>query len=152
MSTITTTTNLYRFGELSDKAKEAARDWWREAEAQDPAWHEEHAGSIRAARKFIRSYEYADTLAGLYETVRAFRTAGERCPWTGYYADEVAIDAILEAERGEVEDLGRLVRHVEDAMSESWDDEVEDRMEDENVDKSIRASGCEFTGNGCFAG
>lgn len=32
---ITKTINLYTFDELSDKAKEKAREWWRESEAQD---------------------------------------------------------------------------------------------------------------------
>ena len=32
--TITTTTTVYKFDELSDKAKEKARDWWRETETE----------------------------------------------------------------------------------------------------------------------
>lgn len=45
------TVTLYTFEELSDKAKERARQWWRDASAQDEFWD-----SI---------YEDADTVAGL---------------------------------------------------------------------------------------
>lgn len=35
MRTLTTTRELYQFAELDDDAKERARDWWRNLEAQD---------------------------------------------------------------------------------------------------------------------
>lgn len=35
MRTVTTTTNVYQFAELSDNAKEKARDWWRGAGGVD---------------------------------------------------------------------------------------------------------------------
>jgi len=34
----TTTRNLYEFQELNDKAKEKARDWWRDASMHDEWW------------------------------------------------------------------------------------------------------------------
>ena len=34
----TTTRTLYKFDELSDEAKEKARDWYREAGAGDQWW------------------------------------------------------------------------------------------------------------------
>jgi hypothetical protein len=38
MRTETTTRNLYHFQELNDKAKEKARDWWRNASMHDEWW------------------------------------------------------------------------------------------------------------------
>lgn len=38
METICTT--VYQFDELSDSAKEKARDWWRRAESEDNSWSE----------------------------------------------------------------------------------------------------------------
>lgn len=40
MRTETTTRTLYQYDELNDKAKEKARDWWREASANDTIWQE----------------------------------------------------------------------------------------------------------------
>lgn len=37
---ITKTTNLYTFNELSDSAKERARQWWREGSSDDAFWSE----------------------------------------------------------------------------------------------------------------
>ena len=45
MRTETVTYNLYTFEELSDKAKEKARDWWREG--SDYGWHDESRASIK---------------------------------------------------------------------------------------------------------
>ena len=38
MRTETTTRNLYQFQELNEKAKDNARDWWRNASIQDEWW------------------------------------------------------------------------------------------------------------------
>jgi hypothetical protein len=50
--TTTIETTVYTFAELSDSAKEKARDWYREGNADDSFWRE----SV---------YEDADTIAGL---------------------------------------------------------------------------------------
>lgn len=155
MRTETITRNLFTFDELSDKAKEVARDWWRECEAQDPAWVNEHSDSLRAALEFVRSYRYSHTIEDLYATAKAWRsenTPDSRCcPWTGYCADETAIDAILEACADGVEDLDTLEGLVDDAMSKAWEDEQEYAMLAENVDENIRANGYEFTESGKIA-
>jgi len=83
---------VYLFDALpTDKAKEKARDWWRECEAQDPAWLDEWRDSTEAARAFVRSYNRADTLADMFATVKALRaenTPDSRCcPWTGFCAE-----------------------------------------------------------------
>lgn len=49
----TKTVNLYTFDELSDKAKERARDWWRELEAQDFGGFDEINEPIETAAKIL---------------------------------------------------------------------------------------------------
>lgn len=149
----TVTTNIFTFDELSNKAKEAARDWWRECEGQDPSWFDEHAGSLRAALKFIRSYKYADTLVDLYKTVEGFRSdPSKTCPWTGYCADAVAIAAIITAQSDGEDDIDRVQTYVERAMTQAWEAEVEYQMRADNVDESIRANEYEFTEAGGLRG
>lgn len=50
---ITKTVNLFTFGELSDKAKEKARDWFRECEAQDFGGHGELNEPAETAAKLL---------------------------------------------------------------------------------------------------
>ena len=49
----TKTINLFTFDELSDKAKEHAREWWRECEAQDFGGHGELNEPIETAAKLL---------------------------------------------------------------------------------------------------
>lgn len=55
-------TQVYHFDQLSDEAKEKARDWWRGCEAEDPAWAEERRESLEAFCKMfpmeVRGWEY----------------------------------------------------------------------------------------------
>lgn len=41
-------TPVYHFDQLSDEAKEKAREWWRNLEANDPAWAAERRDSLDA--------------------------------------------------------------------------------------------------------
>lgn len=58
----TITTDVYHFEQLSDEAKEKARDWWRQAEAEDPAWANERRESLEAfCKEFpieVKGWEY----------------------------------------------------------------------------------------------
>lgn len=55
-------TKVYHFDQLSDEAKEKARDWWRQAEAEDPAWANERRESLEAfCKEFpieVKGWEY----------------------------------------------------------------------------------------------
>lgn len=61
------TTEVFYFDQLSDSAKEKARDWWRQLEAQDPSWHKENKESLDEFCKWFpinaRSWEY-DQVSG----------------------------------------------------------------------------------------
>lgn len=68
---------VYYFDQLSDSAKEKARDWWRQMEASDPAWAGERRDTLDAfCKEFpveVRdwSYDYCN-----YQ-MRKLWTAGE---------------------------------------------------------------------------
>ena len=49
----TTTRELFTFGELSDKAKETARDWWRECEQAEFGAHGDLMESAETAAKLL---------------------------------------------------------------------------------------------------
>lgn len=49
----TKTVNLYQFNELTDAAKEKAREWWRECEAQDFGAHGELTESFETAGRLL---------------------------------------------------------------------------------------------------
>jgi len=49
----TKTINLYQFDELSDKAKERARDWWRQCEASEFGAHGDLMEAPETAAKII---------------------------------------------------------------------------------------------------
>lgn len=142
-------TKVYTFNELTDAAKEVARSWWRTCEASDPAWADEHAESVRAARKFLASYRCAGTVDDMKACAEGFRADPKQCcPWTGYMADEQAIDSILESlEDGET-DVDRIISRMEAHMDRMWGKECDYQMEDSCVDENILANEYEFTANG----
>ena len=146
MRTITTTTNLYPFAELSDKAKGKARAWLREREAQDPPWLYEYRKSKRAALAFIQSFSRQDSLSALYAETEDLRAdPAKSCPWTGYSMDEVAIDAILEAKNQGCAGLNQVCDRVEKSLAAAWDKEIEYTMSEENIDETLISNGYEFT-------
>jgi hypothetical protein len=151
MRTITTT--LYLFDELpTEKAKEKARDWWRNLEAQDPAWRDEHNDSVEAALKFIDEHcaDYAtdeEAVAAVLKAAEELKKNTDGCPWTGYCGDATAIEEIIKACDG-----ARSVRNVRGrfvlAMEREWDKEFSYSMEAEHVDDNMRANEYEFTEDG----
>lgn len=46
-------TEVFYFDQLSDKAKEKARDWWRDCEASDPSWAQERRESLEGFCKVM---------------------------------------------------------------------------------------------------
>lgn len=75
-------TQVFKFSELTDAAKEKARDWWRQCEAQDNSWSE---GVISDADQIA-------TLMGIDIKRRTFKTMGggtgsEPCIyWSGFWS------------------------------------------------------------------
>ena len=48
MNKLTVTTEVYQFDELTEQAKEVAREWWRESTYSNGfAWSEEYINSVK---------------------------------------------------------------------------------------------------------
>lgn len=153
---------VYEFDELpTDKAKEAARDWWRDCERSDPAWAHEHAQSLREAIKWVKQstpqdmdgIEYVEAVAAYAEAIGML---SGNCPFTGYCGDETALDPVRKM-IADFKGTGKpcdyvcadwLCGTIRDAMEQAWEEECEADMEDENVDENIRANDYEFTEHG----
>lgn len=136
-------TNLYTFDELSPSAKEKALEYGRNLLGEDPPCLDEHSNSYHAANKFFDSYDnspVADLKAG------ALSIRG-KCYLTGYWADEYAIDGILEG--CELYDsVDEVMRFMRRHMNTEWDKEVASNLEDENVSEFLMINGYEFTESG----
>jgi hypothetical protein len=173
MRTETTTRTLYMFDELSDKAKDKAREWWR-AGALDYAWWEfifEDAESIGlkikefdldrrlgATGEFFRcTVEVAERIKENHgETCETYATA------TAFLKErETFMDG---AEKDEYGDLAtyKLEGELEDIENDFLKSLLEDYaimlqrehdylLEDEQVDESIMSNDYEFTEDGKIA-
>jgi len=152
----TINTMVYEFDELSDKAKDKAREWYRNG-ALDYDWWDsvyEDAGQIGlkitgfdldrsrgATGHFTKTAEdvCALILAKHGETCETLKTAKE---WeadvtrAGADADKY-VDACDEFERALLEDYSIMLQHEYDYL-----------LSNEQVDESIRLNGYTFTGEG----
>jgi hypothetical protein len=144
----TITLSLYKFDELpTETAKEVARWWWKKLEADGPAWRDEHYKSAYEARKFIESYRMWDGVSGLKKAATDLLANSDGCPWTGYCADNTALDVIIKA-CDKYSDIPSIQDSVRSAMNEAWETECESAMQNEHVDDCIIANDYEFLENG----
>jgi hypothetical protein len=122
---------IYKFDELPDeKARERAREWWRNLECNDPAWQSEHFASMNAILNHCE-------VMGLSEVIRL----SEELAFTGYRADAIFAD-----HAPSVMPLPSLIKKwYEDA----WNKEFNDRMmSNEYIHDALRANEYEFYENG----
>lgn len=75
------TVNLYQFSELEERAKERARDWWRNASSGDNSWSEHTVEDFGDVLKAC-GYDYVNSAEYIDETIAAneyeFTADGER--------------------------------------------------------------------------
>lgn len=136
---------LYLIDELpTEAAKEAARDWWRTLEAQNPTWAGEHCDSRDAALDAIEDLD-AFTAEDLPAQVRNILDASQNCAWTGYCADGVLWDNMKDWKPGDDIPTRSEVRGW---YERAWEQEMESRMEADAVDENLRANEYEFTEDG----
>ena len=116
------------FNELSDAAKEVARDWWRTAERSYPAWLDEHHDSMKAALKHRSD-------------ANALKDSAEG-NWTGYTADGVFAD--------NWDGTGDVPAEcvIRSWYADAFESELESRMSVEYVDDAILANDYEFYESG----
>lgn len=165
------TTKIYTFDELSDKAKEKARDWYREHALDYDWWDHVYDDAERVGLKIEafdldrEGYVDAEFMASAEETAHKIETEhGETCATfktaKGYLKkrDEL-IDAWPKDENGDFEnecqldvELDILDHEFLDSLQEDYrvilEKEMEWLMSDECIDDNMTANGYEFTADG----
>jgi hypothetical protein len=169
----TTTRALYKFDELSDKAKDKARDWWKEVALGYEWWDFIYEDAERVGLKITGFDLYRSCgatgeffLCPVEVAGRIKENHGETCET---YAIATAFlkerEAFMDgAEKDEYGDLatykleGELEDIEEDFLKSLLEDyalmlqrEYEWRREDEQVEEEIRANDYEFTEAGEIA-
>jgi hypothetical protein len=175
MKTITKTINIYSFDELSDKAKDNARDWFREVCQHEQWWEHIYDDAERVGLRLTTFdldrnrhakgefcvFGGAEQCAGLIlkehgKDCETFKTAKQ------FVADLKKLNAEIEAvdgddetnceyelwqdKRGELCD--EFLRSILEDYSIILQKEIEHLYSDESVDENIRINEYEFTESG----
>lgn len=130
--------DVFRFDELSDRAKDRAREWY--AQGGYP-WADEVGGSLRACIGWIRSSSIEEM-----ESIPYGPKAD--CPWTGYCADADLSDAVIDAIRDGETDKEAMVRVAEEAAEAHAERDWESMLEDDALAETCEANGYEFYEDG----
>lgn len=164
-------TKVYQYDELSDKAKEKARDWFREASSGYEWWESTYEDAENVGIKISGfdigrgSYCKGKFISGSEETAHKIeKEHGETCGTykkaRAYLAErDRIIDAAPKDESGDVENEGDLDAALDEADADFLRDILEDyriilskeyefQQSDETIAENIRANEYEFTENG----
>lgn len=151
----TETIEIFKFDELSDGAKEKARDWWRQASAGDWAWMNESRQSIEAfldhfgltlSKWEIDAWSYGFTLTVENSHVRGVKLRDfnrDNTP-TGYILD-CALWMTFYDEFKRTGDAKHAVGAAVHAGFAEWRDDLESQQSDEYTDDVLTANEYEFT-------
>lgn len=121
MQTITKVTNVYKFDELSEDAKETARDWARGIDDLY-GWHDDNVQSLKEFAKWVQGKaDYSISLVG-------YSSAKVRI--SGYH------DSIWNSETEEEEDI--LLEEISGDVLLHW--------LNDNIETIKSEGGCPFTG------
>jgi hypothetical protein len=167
----TETINIYTFDELSDKAKDRARDWWRQGALDYDWWDCVYANAERMGLKITsfdtgRSCEIEGNFIGTPEETAEKILAEDGEGWAGLVAEACAYRKTL-AEfmaTAEKDEDGELATYALEADREDIDkeflyallqgflselrDEAEHLQSDEVADEMLVANDYEFTEDG----
>jgi len=168
----TTTRNLYTFDELTDEAKENARNWWREGALNDEWYDFIYEDAERIGVK-ITEFDLGRADYCKLHVMDTEHTArliidqhGEECETyktaTDYLATrEALIEGAERDEDGEIDEyaldeaLDEVDAEFVKSLAEDYrimlDKGCEWYFSDENVDESIRCNEYEFTEDGRIA-
>ncbi len=130
----TETIKIYQFSELSEKAKQVAREWWLDCELQDPAWFSEHFESMKCAVEAVSEYNY---------NKQKVLEDSENCNWTGYCADAILADWVKKNDG-----IIPSPRAIEALYQDAWQNELDSRCEPDYIDEQIEANEYEFLESG----
>jgi len=153
----TKTIELYTFEELSEKAKETARNWWRDG--LDFAWGEESLDSIRA---FCTEFgaQLTDWNIGPHSPLD-YTVKAENQNFRGRKLKEFNRDAmptgycldcdLYQTFYDEFKRTGSAKKAFEEVIEagfKAWRTDMESQLEDEYIDDCLVANEYEFTKEG----
>lgn len=158
----TITKNVYLFSELSEPAKEKARDWWR-GRGFEYSWSMESRASIKAFCDLF-DVDLVDYSISAYCPVdyTTNRKTHHFCGWnkkrvnaipdflTGYCLDQDLV-LTLKKEFGQHGDLKAAFESAIHAGFTAWRDDMEYQLSDDAVDETLIANEYEFYENGGLA-
>jgi len=143
-------TKVYLFDELTDDAKEKARDWWREGGLdQEDAWDSVREDAEQVGLKITSLDDYRNNegkfIVSASDTVRLIKeNHGEHCDTfkTALKYSSLLVDQ--EDEDTAYEFLDDLLEDYRIMLNK----EIEYRYSDESVDENLRCNEYTFTENG----
>lgn len=154
------TKTVYLFSELSDRAKEKAREWWRQG---DPtAWDDDSLDSIKAfCTEFgvtLRDYSVAPYSRPTYSVDadnsnfrgRKLREFNRDAMPTGYCLDCPLWQTFCD-EWKKTGDPKQSFDSALHAAFNEWRDDREYQLSDESIDETIEANEYEFDEKGAVA-
>lgn len=171
MRTVSKTYDIYKFGELSEKAKDRVRDWFR---SFDFPWADEYMASLKALAKHfcgklsdwqidwegysyssakfdmpeLEEAEIAELLAGLGSYDQQTLRGNGECKLTGFCADESAIDGFRQAFHGGERNINKLMQAAFKSWLKAAQADCNSQFEDEQLADTCEANEWEFTADG----
>ena len=127
----------YSFEELSDDAKETAREWWREQAMSDSDYSE----------SVIEYAQEAAKLLGIEFESRSYRTSNGRGPVLSHSEPDICQDSDEATEDA----LLAIMRDFADWIYSSLEAEYDYQMSDEAVDEAIIGNEYKFDEDGHIA-
>lgn len=124
---------VYKYPELTDTAKDKARQWWIDLEREFPAWMDEHRESMIKAIDLVKEERNIKRLISL----------SEKCELTGYCADYILSELI--------KDINKIPTKEEIQLryATEWDKELYERVNDrQQIEEAITANEYEFLEDG----
>lgn len=153
------TLNLYKFDELSDSAKDVAREWWRNGLGNDYFWWNDSEASIKAFCDHfgvtIKDYSIGAFQPSWLETnaenshfrgVKLKSIKRDAMP-TGYCLDCALWQTFYDEFKRTGDALYAFNEAIEAAVSEIKAD-IEYQYSDESVDEMLAMNEYDFTENG----
>ena len=152
-------TEVFTFSELSDSAKENAREWWREVSAGDYAWSTESLDSIE---KFCEEFgvKLTDYSVGPYSSPE-YKTNADNSHFRGRKLREFSRDAmptgycldcdLYQTFCDEFKRTGDAKGAFDKALYAgfiAWRDDMESQESDEYIDDCLIANEYEFDSEG----
>jgi len=157
------TTTVYQFDELNDKAKERARDWYREGALNDEWWDCIYEDAEKAGLKITGfdigrgQYVEGKLIKSVAQSIEAILADhGDECGTYKLATQYKARLSLLDKDSQEYDDeLDRIEQEYTEALCEEYrhmlEREYEYLLSDECVDETILVNEYEFEEDGCRA-